>query len=176
MAKLLEAFSNNTAVKSQYIRDFETHIEKDNLIRGSYSEKVNSHWNGCAITCLLNSPDAKFNEITINHADFETTAIQFPEWLGRLIDKLHENVSSIEFSQQFNLNLLDVIPVGFSNWEQIKWRFISAILQENIERVSTLNISDELKKQVISTIEQCKIYADSNDKTEEMRADRKSVV
>src|SRR6266516_2957355 len=46
------------------------------------------------------------------------------------------------------------IPVGVSEFslERVKWQFCAYLLKENIERVLTLEIADELKKQVVSAV------------------------
>src|SRR5690349_8170123 len=114
--KTLKAYSNLQSVKDEYVGQFVEHIAKDNLIRGLYSERINSHWQGCAITCMLNPPKRRYEDLLTSHSSFETEAIRFPEWLGMLIDAFHERTSSIEFSQQVQTRLLNAIPVGFADW------------------------------------------------------------
>ena len=162
MTNQLQAFSNSTAIKRRYIAQFKAHVKADDLIRGEYMKRTNSHWRGCAITCILNDRTANPQDVIQSHVKFETEPIQFPEWLGFLIDKLHENTSSIEFSAKWNLRLLKAIPEGFSDFDAIKWQFLSHLLVENIKRVEALQISDELKAQVIAAIQQCKNYVDSD--------------
>ncbi len=127
--KTTKAYSDNIEVKNHYIRQFNGNIKADNLIRGSFQERSNSHWKGCAITCMLNPAKRKFEDLIFNHSAFETEAIQFPEWFGLLIDAFHERTSSIEFSQKFQVRLLRAIPVGFTDWQIIQWKFLKFVLE-----------------------------------------------
>jgi hypothetical protein len=127
---MLSAYSNKQTVKDKYIKQFRHHIELDNLIRGDYLIQTNSHWRGCAITCMLNDPKTPVEKVTEDHQAFERRTIRFPEWLGILIDSIHEETSSIEFSQEFQVKLLESIPVGFSDWKTIRIKFLIYVLED----------------------------------------------
>lgn len=93
--------------------------------------------------------------------------IRFPEWLDKLIEVLQDNASSAEFSLKFKQDLLKAIPGGFTDWEAVGCKFLSANLQEHIERVEKLEeMSDECKADTLSAIRKCKNYFDSDNKTE----------
>jgi hypothetical protein len=127
---MLQAYSNKQAVKTLYIDRFDQHVKADNLIRGDYKVPVNNHFRGCAITCMLNDPKTEYSELIIRHSAFETEPIRFPEWLGLLIDSFHEKTSSIEFSQDFQVRLLKSVPVGFTDWQTIKSKFLIFVLED----------------------------------------------
>jgi hypothetical protein len=139
---MLSAYSNKPSIKTKYVRQFNQHIKQENLIRGDYKVPVNSHFKGCAITCMLNDPKTPYSQVKINHSAFVTEPIQFPEWLGILIDSFHEKTSSIEFSQDFQVRLLKAIPVGFSDWKTIQLKFLIFVLEDckihNPELVQTV--------------------------------------
>jgi len=127
--KTLEAYSNSTTIKNRYVKQMQAHIKADDLIRGQYVQSTNNHWQGCAVSCILNDRKTDKNDVKYAHGQFETEPIQFPEWLGMLIDHLHEYTSSIEFSQKFNVRLLKAIPPGFKNWQQVQWKFLRFVLE-----------------------------------------------
>lgn len=124
-----QAYSGDTKIKARYIRQFNAHVKADDLIRGSYVESVNSHWQGCAVSCVLNDRKIPRDAVKTNHNAFETEPIKFPEWLGLLIDHFHEHTSSIEFSQRFQVRLLKAIPVGFTDWQTVQFQFLKFVLE-----------------------------------------------
>lgn len=90
----------------------------------------------------------------------------------RLEDTFFENLPETE-SKQWPLKLIKAVPVG-KNLDQVKWKFCVFILKENIERVSALDIDNDLKKQVVDVINQClsvNLKAIENNKWDESAAE-----
>ncbi len=113
----------------------------------------NGKWKGCAVGCSIHSLNIqlKKNYETNNHKVYET-ALGIPEWLARLEDTIFEGLT-VEESKLWPERFAKAIPVGV-NLEPVKWKFCSYLLKDNIDRVLTLNISDDLKKQVVDAIRQ----------------------
>lgn len=129
--KKLIAYNNRQSNKDLILKRHAKHIELDTLIRGQgYMERTNAHWKGCNITCLLNKPSVKPENVTTSHANFNNTPFYYPTWLGHLLDCIHERCSSMEFSQQFTHDLIEAIPLGFFDWRPIMMKFLLFVLQD----------------------------------------------
>lgn len=81
--------------------------------------------------------------------------IEFPEWVGRYVHKVKCDCTSVDFSSIFVIKLLLAVPVGFSDWERIRRKFVSILMQESLDKIKQLDISDDLKRQTTSTIKEC---------------------
>lgn len=134
------SFHNDPALRDKYVARVNAHIEADELIHGKYWEDGK----GCAVGCTIHSAD---------HRAYETE-LGLPEWLARLEDTLFEGQSNDD-ARTFVREFLPSIPVGV-DLTPVRWRFCAFLMRENIERVTaeiehvlTLEISDELKKQIV---------------------------
>ena len=145
MTELL-SFHNDSIVKEKYLNRVIAHAKADEIIKGTYWEEGK----GCAVGCTIHSDSHKAYEKELG----------LPEWLARLEDTIFEGLPNKDakvFPQQF----LEAIPIG-KNLNKVKWQFCIFVLKENIERVLLLEISDELKKEVIDAIKAClKLHEDS---------------
>lgn len=151
MTKLL-SFKNDPAIKEALVARMDKHIELDELLQGATGD----NHKGCTVWCALNNGDLKEG---YNHAAFESI-LGLPEWLARLQDTIFEGLSA-EDAKTFSSQWTKAIPVG-KDLEPVKWKFCAFILKDNIERVLSLEISDELKKQIVDAINQClKLHEDA---------------
>lgn len=134
----LISFHNDETIKEKYLTRLKKHHELDQIIQGITWESDTGR--GCAVSCTLEK---------YNHKAYEDE-LGIPEWLGRLQDRIFEGLPKNK-SADFALDFLISIPVGV-NLEPVKYRFCAFILRENINRVLTLNITDELKKEVVHAV------------------------
>ena len=151
---MLQSYNNNEQLKKDFLREVEKHRKLDMVAQGTYG-KMNGKWKGCAVACSLRSiaiiRGDKLQSNYSNHKDYEKY-LGIPEWLARLEDTIFEGLP-VEDAKKWPGQFAKAIPVGV-NLDPLKWKFSVFLLKENIERVSTLEISDELKKQVIDAIRQ----------------------
>lgn len=148
----LISFKNDPALKEMLVTEIENHRKADQLIKGTYGEGTNGDWKGCAVGCSIHSLNHKLGKSykTSDHSVYEKE-LGLPEWLARLEDTIFEGLPT-EDAQLWPTQFTKAIPVGV-NLEPIKWQFCSFILKENIERVLALDIKDDLKEQVVKSIQ-----------------------
>jgi hypothetical protein len=152
--KNMEAYLGDKKLKTRFVGEVKKHREADQIIQGTYGQQ-NGKWKGCAVACSLRSLDIiKGNELETEYSDHERyeSELGIPEWLARVEDTIFEGLPQ-EKALDWPLKFAKAIPVG-ANLEPVKWQFCAFILNENIERVITLNIADDLKEQVVSAIRQ----------------------
>ena len=135
----LISFHNDPKVKDKYVKRLEKHHELDQIIQGKTWGPDTQQ--GCAVGCCLEKYDHKAYE----------TELGLPEWLARLEDTIFEGLPAKD-APKFAVDFLTSIPVGV-NLDRVKWQFCSFILKENIDRVLKLKIKDDLKKQVVESIQ-----------------------
>jgi hypothetical protein len=135
-------FKNDPTIKDALVSRMKKHIELDELVKGATGQDGK----GCTVWCALNNGDMNHG---YNHAAFESI-LGLPEWLARLQDTIFEGLS-VEDAKWFSSQWVTAIPVG-RDITRVKWKFCAFIMKENIERVLLLDISDDLKKQVVDAI------------------------
>ncbi len=123
----------------------------DMILQGTYSQGTGDNWRGCAVGCSIHSLNRLQNKryTTDDHTVYEE-ALGIPEWLARLEDTIFEGLPKDD-AMKWPLRFAKAVPVG-KDLESIKWKFCAFVLSRNIERVLTLNIADELKEQIVSSI------------------------
>jgi len=145
------SYLNNTKLKRDFVKEIKWHQDQDKTIKGTYQEGTNGDFKGCAVGCSIHSLNrlngTKFE--TSKHKVYET-ALGIPEWLARLEDDIFEGLPTEE-ALKWPLRFSKAIPVGV-DLEPVKWQFCAYLMKENIDRVLKLDISDELKEQVVSAI------------------------
>lgn len=136
---MYKAYHNDSAKKQFYIERMQAHMDADELVRriGWKDGK------GCAVGCILNSYE---------HSAFPDE-LGIPEWAARLLDTLHENTSA-EVWPTLSMRFLTAIKEGV-DISPVRNQIIIFILNGNIERVEKLDISDEIKQQVVDATKQC---------------------
>jgi hypothetical protein len=148
------SYHNDAKLKELMVIEMKKHKEKDQFIKGVYKKNENEkEFKGCAVGCSIDSINKILHKNYNNnsHKVFEE-AIGVPQWLAILQDIFFENLSSEENSE-FAINFLEAIPVGV-NLGPVKWKFCAFILKQNLDIVSNLsNISEELKENVIQSIQ-----------------------
>lgn len=146
-------YTNDATLKKNFLRELRKHERADAILQGTYG-RMNGQWRGCAIACSLRSM-AILNGEPIhtgeygNHAAFESYGL-WPEWLARLEDVIFEGLP-YEEARRWPVRVGQAVPVG-ADLTLVKWRFCAFLLNENIERVLSLDIADALKGQVVSAI------------------------
>ena len=148
----LISYHGDENLKKQLVSEIAQHRTADQIIQGTYGEGIGKNWRGCAVGCSIHSLNRKLGKkYSISDHKVYEKALGLPEWLARLEDEIFDGLpkeEAMKWPEQF----AQAIPVGV-NVERVKWQFCSFILKENSERVLTLNISDELKKQVVESIQ-----------------------
>jgi len=139
------SFKNDLKIKDALIKRMDHHIEMDDLMQGA----TGSNGKGCTVWCALNNGKLKNG---YDHSAFPDV-LGLPEWLARLHDTIYEGLTT-ENSKWFSREWVRSIPVGV-NLEPVKWKFSVFLLKENIDRVLTLAINDELKTKVVDSIRLC---------------------
>jgi hypothetical protein len=147
----MQSYLNDAKLKKDFVKEVKWHTEQDKVLQGTYGEGSNGDWRGCAVGCSVHSINRlkgkKYQ--TSNHKVYETE-LGIPEWLARLEDTIFEGLP-VAKAKKWPLRFAKAIPVGV-DLEPVKWKISVFILSENIERVLTLDISDDLKKQVVDSI------------------------
>lgn len=138
-------FKNDPLIKDSLVKRMDKHIELDELLQGA----TGNNGKGCTVWCALNNGELKRG---YDHSAFPDV-LGLPEWLARLQDTIFEGLD-VEDSKWFSSEWVRAIPIG-KNIEPVKWKFCAFILKENIEIVLSLDIKDDLKKQVVDAINMC---------------------
>ena len=148
----MKSFLGSTKLKTQMVAEIEKHRKADMIVQGTYGEQ-NGHWKGCAVGCSLRSLAIIKGEDLVEsynqHSRYETD-LGIPEWLARLEDTLFEGLP-VEDAKKWPSQFIKAVPVGV-DLEPVKWKFGAYLMKENIDRVMTLKISDELKTEVIKAL------------------------
>ena len=154
------SYNNDPEFKERAIKSAEHHAKADMLIKGQYGH-VNGSFKGCSVGCdaydifMEQGKDKDYINDNIK-SPHEITSKYFgvPEWLERCRDTFFEN---LEDNTGWHVRFKQAIPAGVSEerFNIVKSKFLLFILDENIERVNQLDISDDLKKKVVDAIKQC---------------------
>ena len=139
---MILSFNNDAKIKESLIARMQKHIEADELLQ----KATGRDGKGCTVWCALNNGDIQYG---YNHSAFPEV-LGLPEWLAHLQDIIFEGLS-VDDAKQFSSDWPKAIPVG-KNLEPVKWKFCAFLMEQNIERVLLLNISEDLKKQVVAAI------------------------
>ena len=147
-------YNNDPQFKKEFVPIVVRHRKDDAVVQGTYGTQ-NGHWRGCAVACSLRSYDLlKGRKLKVeysNHSRFEKVGL-WPEWLARLEDTLFENLPRDE-AMRWPERVAKAVPVGV-DLTTVKWKFCAFLLKENIGRVLSLDINDDLKNKVVSAIRQ----------------------
>ena len=145
------SYKNNTKLKKMLVAEITRHKKVDQITQGTYGDPNNPDRGFCAVGCSVHSLNLKLGKSykTDDHTVYEKE-LGIPEWLARLEDTIFEGLPKKE-AIEWPLRFAKAVPVGV-NLEPVKWKFCAYLMQENIDRVLKLNISDELKKQVVDAV------------------------
>ncbi len=151
----LISYKNDKGLKDMLVKEIERHRKLDKIVQGRYGKNEDGdNFRGCAVGCSIHSLNVKLNkDFSPNDHSVYEKELGIPEWLARLEDTIFEGLPKNE-AVKWPSAFAKSVPVGV-NLEPIKWKFCAFILKENIERVLTLTISDDLKKQVVDAIRGC---------------------
>ena len=153
------AYNNDKEFKERAVAAAMHHRDADMLISGTYGQ-MNGKFHGCSVGC--DAYDITGKIIDDPHS---TTAkyFGFPEWLERLRDTIFEGLDKTA-RNNWHVDLKKAIPVGMTKeqFESVKSQFILYLMVENIERVKSLAISEDLKSEVIAAIEKVKIFHETD--------------
>ncbi len=139
--------------KAEMLAEVQKHRKADQMIKGTYGEGSGKNFKGCAVGCSINSINILRGKRyqRNNHKVYETE-LGIPEWLARLEDTIFEGLPT-DKSKLWPEQFIKAIPEGV-DLEPIKWKFSAYLMRENIDRVLSLDIPDELKEQVVKSIRQ----------------------
>jgi hypothetical protein len=146
------SYHNDAQLKEDFIREIRKHREADAIEQGHYGRQ-NGTWKGCAVACSLRSlaivKGEDLREKYNDHKRYETD-LGIPEWLARLEDTIFEGLP-VDAAKEWPEQFAEAIPVGV-DLEPVKYYFCAFLLKENIDRVLSLDIEDDLKKKVVDAI------------------------
>lgn len=136
------SFKNDPAIKEALVKRMDAHIAADELAQG----EIGTRGKGCTVWCALNDEDMDYG---YSHEAFPEV-LGLPEWLARLQDTIFELLNKVD-AKAFSAAWIKAIPVG-KNLEPVRWKFCAFLMKKNIEQVLLLDISEDLKKQVVDAI------------------------
>jgi hypothetical protein len=144
----MKSFKNKESLKTMMVEETVAHRKGDRVIQGTYTYGSAGEWKGCAVGCAIHSLNKKLNK-NYSHSDHSVYEIELgiPEWLARLEDTLFEGLTT-EKSKMWPENFIRAIPVGV-DLNPVKYQFCIYLLKQNIKSVKTLNINEDIRKQVI---------------------------
>ncbi len=148
---MMLSYNSDPNLKKMMVSEMEAHEKADAIVQGMYGETKDGKWRGYTVSCAIRSLNLKFgkNLSTSDHEVYETE-LGIPKWLAKLEDSIFEGLP-VEKSKSWPKRFLSAVPVG-KDLQPLKWKFCAFILKENIERVLTLDIPKELKKQVVDSV------------------------
>ena len=148
----LKTFSGDVK-KEVLLKEIKKHRLADEIVQGTYGKKQGDKFLACGVGCSIHSINAIRGKRyqTSNHKVYETE-LGIPEWLARLEDTIFEGLPE-DKAKLWPEQFIKAIPEGI-NLEPVKWKFCAYLMKENIDRVLKLDISDELKEQVVGAIRQ----------------------
>ena len=118
MSGELRAYHNDLTVKAKFVVRMKAHVDANDLVRRIYWE----NGKGCGIGCTIHSDDHKAYE----------TELGWPEWLAHLKDRIFEKMSDAA-AREFPLRLLEAVPAGFSDWDELHHDFCIFLLRDICE-------------------------------------------
>lgn len=147
----LVSFKNDPNLKAMFLAEIIRHREADQIVKGTYGTGRGADWRGCAVGCSVRSLNIRLGRdySTWDYSAYERE-LGISQWLARLEDIIFEGLplnKAVLWPEQFT----EAVPVGV-NLEPVRPRFCAFLMQENIERVGRLPIADDLKQQVVGTI------------------------
>ena len=140
----MKAFHNQESVKQHRLDQADFHIAHHQLLAGTYGEGEGDNFKGCSIGCHYQGKHVKAE-----------TVDGLPEWYARLADTIFEGLPE-DKRAWWHKAWVEAVPVGFESFDLVKAKFLIYLLDENLERVRSLDLPEELKQQVLSAIEQCR--------------------
>jgi hypothetical protein len=148
----MNAYLDKPELKEAFVKEVEKHRKADAIVQGTYGEE-NGSWRGCAVACSLRSlailNGEKLHTEYSDHKEYETK-LGIPQWLAHLEDTLFEGMPTND-AKKWPEQFAKAINVG-ADLQPVKYKFCAYLMKENIDRVLALEISDELKEQVVSAI------------------------
>jgi hypothetical protein len=135
--------------------EIERHRKADQIIKGTYGEE-NGTWKGCAVGCSIHSINIlKGKEYETNDHHIYETQLGIPEWLAKVEDTIFEGLPT-EDAMLWPEQFTRAVPVGVDSkkLEFVKWKFCLVLLKENYDQVKGLDITEELKNQVLEAIDE----------------------
>lgn len=147
----MQAYLCDPKLKDDFIKEIEWHQQQDAIVQRTYGKGSGKNWRGCAVGCSIRSLNRlKHKRIRTNdHAAYETE-LGIPEWLAHLEDTIFEGLPA-DKAKEWPSRFSKAIPVG-ADLQPVKYQFCSFILTQNIQHVLKLDIPDDLKDQVVTSI------------------------
>ena len=120
----MRAFHNNQELKDATLAQLAKHAEADEIIRGT-------GWDGhkgCAIGCLLHEYDHSLLPERLG----------WPQWFGRVVDALHENVSGNKkwSGGTWVQTVTEAVPVGLTERDfktKVEAPFLVMVLESTLD-------------------------------------------
>jgi hypothetical protein len=137
---IMKAFHNQESIKQFRLDQADFHIEHDQLLAGTYGEGKGTNFKGCSIGCHYGGDHNKAEEVD-----------GLPEWYARLADTIFEGLPE-EKQPWWHKAWFQAVPVGFSDFDLVKAKFLVYLLKEQLDLVESLDIGADLKDQVLDAI------------------------
>ncbi len=150
----LVAYHGDPELKARFLQELQWHQDQDAIIQGTYGDTDDGgEWKGSAVGCSIHSMN-RINGTSLStgdHSAYEPT-LGIPEWLAHLEDTIFEGLDK-PLAKTWPIRFADAIPIG-ADLAPVRWEFCTFLLQDNLDRVLGLDITDGLKEQVVSAIRQ----------------------
>jgi len=93
----MKAFTNTTMTKAELLKELRIHQKADDFMKGSYEERGEFGFKGCAVGCSLESLNRKKGtEYKLgDHSAYEI-GFGVPRWLARMEDRIFEGLPAEE--------------------------------------------------------------------------------
>lgn len=106
------AFHGDENLKKMMVEELLKHQEADTIIKGTYGEKRQGKWRGCAVGCSIKSLNVRLKKRynTGDHRVYEEV-LGIPKILAKTEDAIFERLPD-EYFKEFPLRFIQAIPVG----------------------------------------------------------------
>lgn len=142
-------YKSDEKIKKMLVEEIRRHRENDTIMQGEYE----SGGKFCAVGCAIHSMNVKLGKeyATNDYSSLEKEEI-YPEWLARLEDTIFEGLPK-EDAMLWPEQFAEAVPVGV-DVTPVMWKFYAFSMREDIEKVSELDISEDLKKKIADAFRQ----------------------
>ena len=167
-------YHSDTEFKRLFVEQTVKHREGDRYIQRSYSNSQEADkFRGCSVGCSVMS----LKLMGRNGIDWDDHAglanlLGWPDWLILLQEEIFEGLP-LSDAVMWTEKLASAVPVGIEIG-MVKFRFLSFLMEENVNLVASLELDPALKNQVIESIKSVKNLHDRVVISGELDADARS--
>ena len=167
-------YHSDTEFKRLFVEQTVKHREGDRYIQRSYSNSQEADkFRGCSVGCSVMSLKLMGrNGIDLDDHAGLANLLGWPDWLILLQEEIFEGLP-LSDAVMWTEKLASAVPVGIEIG-MVKFRFLSFLMEENVNLVASLELDPALKNQVIESIKSVKNLHDRVVISGELDADARS--